>query len=126
LVGGHGLLKPFTRKLVERAWEAEMAEHLGHDRNGPVTNPAGNRSGLANFDSRISANLAESKAVKFAAKKSKRMRGNHAAGFKAKVAISEIKGDTTLAELVKQFDVHPNQISEFSNRPAPPPIFPAV
>jgi len=38
----------------------------------------------------------------------RRTRRNHAAGFKAKVAISAIKGDKTLAE---QFDVHPNQIS---------------
>ena len=30
LIGEHGLLKPLTRKLVERALEAEMAEHLGH------------------------------------------------------------------------------------------------
>ncbi|MBK6618252.1 MAG: hypothetical protein IPG31_07755 [Nitrosomonas sp.] len=38
----------------------------------------------------------------------RRTRRNHAAGFKAKVAISAIKGDKTLAE---QFDVHLNQIS---------------
>ncbi len=42
LIGEHGLLKQLTRKLVERALEAEMAEHLGHARNEPVTNPAGN------------------------------------------------------------------------------------
>ncbi len=38
---------------------------------------------------------------------------NHAAGFKAKMAIAVIKGDKTLAELAEQFDVHPNQISEW-------------
>lgn len=42
LIGEHGLLKQLTRKLVERALEAEMAEHLGHARNEAVANPAGN------------------------------------------------------------------------------------
>jgi putative transposase len=42
LIGEHGLLKQLTRKLIERALEAEMAEHLGHARNEPVANPAGN------------------------------------------------------------------------------------
>ena len=42
----------------------------------------------------------------------RRTRRNHAAGFKAKVALAAIKGDKTLAELSEQFDVHPNQISE--------------
>ena len=42
LIGEDGLLKRLTKKLVERALEAEMAEHLGHGRNEPVANPAGN------------------------------------------------------------------------------------
>jgi putative transposase len=42
LIGEDGLLKQLTKKLVERALEAEMAEHLGHARNEPVSNPAGN------------------------------------------------------------------------------------
>ena len=42
----------------------------------------------------------------------RRTRRNHAPGFKAKVAITAIKGDKTLAEMAEQFDVHPNQISE--------------
>ena len=46
----------------------------------------------------------------------RRTRRNHAAGFKAKVAISAIKGDKTLAELAEQFDVHPNQISEWKQQ----------
>ena len=49
-------------------------------------------------------------------RRSKRMRStrrNHAAGFKAQVAVAAIKGDKTLAELAEQFDVHPNQISEW-------------
>ena len=31
-----------TKLLVERALDAEMSEHLGHDKNAPVTNPGGN------------------------------------------------------------------------------------
>ena len=32
LIGENGLLKQLTQKLVERALEAEMVEHLGHVR----------------------------------------------------------------------------------------------
>jgi putative transposase len=42
LLGEHGLLKQLTKALVERALDAEMAEHLGHGKNEPVGNPAGN------------------------------------------------------------------------------------
>ena len=42
---------------------------------------------------------------------SKRPRRNHRPVFKAKVAPAAIKGEKTLAELVEQFDVHPNQIT---------------
>lgn len=42
LIGEHGILKQLTKRLVERALEAEMAEHLGHSRNEPVANPSGN------------------------------------------------------------------------------------
>ena len=42
LIGEDGLLKQLTKKLVERALEAAMDEHLGHARNEPVANPAGN------------------------------------------------------------------------------------
>ena len=44
---------------------------------------------------------------------SRRPRRNHAAAFKAKVALAAIKGDRTLAELAEQFDVHPNQITSW-------------
>ena len=44
---------------------------------------------------------------------SKRARRNHAPAFKAKVALAAIKGDKTLAELAQQFDVHPNQITQW-------------
>ncbi len=42
LIGANGLLKLLTKKLVERALQAEMAEHLGHAKNDTVANPAGN------------------------------------------------------------------------------------
>jgi transposase len=44
---------------------------------------------------------------------SKRPRRNHTPAFKAKVALSAIKGDRTLAQLAEQFDVHPNQITSW-------------
>ena len=46
----------------------------------------------------------------------RRTRRNHAAGFKAQVALAAIKGDKTLVELAEQFDVHPNQISEWKQQ----------
>ena len=42
LIGENGLLKHLTKLLVERALEAEMADHLGHGKNKPVANPTGN------------------------------------------------------------------------------------
>jgi putative transposase len=42
LIGESGLLKQLTKALVERALQAEMAEHLGHGKHKPVANPAGN------------------------------------------------------------------------------------
>ena len=42
LIGEHGLLKQLTKRLVERALEAEMTEHLGHARHTAVANSAGN------------------------------------------------------------------------------------
>ena len=44
---------------------------------------------------------------------SKRPRRNHTASFKAKVALATMKGEKTLAELAQQFDVHPNQITQW-------------
>jgi len=46
----------------------------------------------------------------------KRPRRNHAPAFKAKVALAALKGDRTLAELAQQFDVHPNQITQWKSQ----------
>ena len=43
----------------------------------------------------------------------RRPRRNHSPAFKAKVALAAIKGERTLAELAQQFDVHPNQITQW-------------
>jgi transposase len=43
----------------------------------------------------------------------KRKRRNHSTDFKAKVAVAALKGDRTLAELAEDFDVHPNQITDW-------------
>ncbi len=42
LIGENGLLKQLTKLLVEKALDAEMAQHLGHAKHEPVANPAGN------------------------------------------------------------------------------------
>ena len=42
LIGENGLLKQLTKKLVERALQAEMTEHLGHDKHEAVMNATGN------------------------------------------------------------------------------------
>ena len=47
---------------------------------------------------------------------SRRRRRNHTAAFKAKVALAAIKGEKTLAELAEQFDIHPNQITQWKSQ----------
>lgn len=42
LIGENGLLKQLTKALVERALQAEMSGHLGHDKNATVSNLNGN------------------------------------------------------------------------------------
>lgn len=43
----------------------------------------------------------------------RRPRRNHSPAFKARVAVAAIKGEKTLSELARQFDVHPNQIAQW-------------
>jgi hypothetical protein len=54
LIGENGLLKQLTKLLVERALDAEMSEHLGHDKNAPVTMSLATRSPSG----KLAANLA--------------------------------------------------------------------
>lgn len=46
----------------------------------------------------------------------RRPRRNHTPAFKAKVALAAIKGEKTLADLAQQFDVHPNQITQWKGQ----------
>lgn len=43
----------------------------------------------------------------------KKTRRKFSAAFKAKVAIEALKEQKTLAQLAKQFELHPNQISQW-------------
>ncbi len=46
----------------------------------------------------------------------KNKRRNHSAAFKAKVALAAAKGDKTIAELAGEYQVHPNQITQWKKR----------
>jgi transposase-like protein len=46
----------------------------------------------------------------------KNKRRNHTAGFKAKVALAAAKGDKTIAELASEYEVHPNQITQWKRQ----------
>ena len=43
----------------------------------------------------------------------RRPRRNHTATFKAKVALAALKGEKTLSEIAQDFDVHPNQVTQW-------------
>src|ERR1700756_4076118 len=42
LTGPDGLLKQLTKTVIETALDQEMTGHLGHEKNGPAVNEAGN------------------------------------------------------------------------------------
>jgi len=46
----------------------------------------------------------------------RRRRRNHAAAFKAKVALAALKGEKTLLELAQQSDVYANQITPWKSQ----------
>lgn len=46
----------------------------------------------------------------------RRLRRNRSPAFKSKVALAAIKGDKTMLELAQQFDVHPNQITQWKTQ----------
>lgn len=46
----------------------------------------------------------------------RRPRRNHSDEFKAKVALTAIRGEKTLAQLSAEFDIHQNQILDWKNQ----------
>lgn len=46
----------------------------------------------------------------------RRKRRNHKPAFKAKVALAALRNDKTVAELAQQYDLHPNQITDWKKQ----------
>ena len=49
-------------------------------------------------------------------KSARRTRRTHSPAFKAQVALAALREDKTLAQLCKQFELHPNQITEWKRQ----------
>ena len=45
-----------------------------------------------------------------------KIRRNHSASFKAKVALEAVKKEKTISQLSSEFGVHPNQITQWRRR----------
>ena len=46
----------------------------------------------------------------------RRSRRNHSSAFKAKVALLAVRGELTVAEIAKKFDVHPNLVTQWKSQ----------
>ena len=75
------------------------------------------RGGTGNSDSRISGSLAPLNGCGNSPNRSesmtRRTRRNHTPAFKA---LAALKSDKTLAELAQQYDIHPNQITDWTRQ----------